>query len=63
MKIGDKVWLFVGRNTKEHNKELAIGEYIAYDNGLRIIRVGKKIVKRKLSEIAKVTGKEKLDFS
>lgn len=63
MKIGDSVWIFVGRNTADHNKELACGQYISYEKGLRVVRVGKKIYKRKLCELAKVTGKEKLDFS
>lgn len=63
MKLGDRVWLFIGRNTVDHNKELARGEYIASKNGLKFVRVGNKIYKRKLCEIAKVTGKEKLDFS
>lgn len=63
MKLGDRVWLFVGSTTPTNNKRLAMGQYIATFKGLRVIRVGNKNVKRKLCEIAKVTGKEKFDFS
>lgn len=63
LKIGDKVWLFVGSTTPTNNKQLAMGQYIATKDGQRVIRVGRKNVKRKLCEIAKVTGKEKFDFS
>lgn len=64
MKIGDKVWLFTTENgNKLGAKVLRMGEYISIIDGKRIIRVGNRIVRRKPSELAKVTGKEKLDFS
>ena len=63
LKLGDKVWLFVGNNSTDNEKRLALGEYIATHSGKRVIRVGSRIVRRKLCEIAKYTGKEKLDFS
>lgn len=63
LKLGDKVWLFVGNHSVDGNKRLAIGQYIATNNGKRAIRVGNRMVRRKLCEIAKVTGKEKFDFS
>ena len=63
IKLGDKVWVFIGTNSSEKNKTLAIGEYFAYRDGYRVIRVGKKNYKRRLCDIAKVTGKEKFDFS
>ena len=63
MKIGDKVWLFATENgNKLGAKVLRMGEYIANLDGQRVIRSNGKIFRRKLSELAKVTGKEKLDF-
>ena len=64
MKIGDKVWFLATENgNKLGAKVLRIGEYIANLDGQRVIRSNGKIFRRKLSELAKVTGKEKFDFS
>ena len=63
MRVGEKVWFFVGSKSNPHNKVLCKGECIANIKGKFAIRCNGKIYRRPISSVAVVTGKEKLDFS
>ena len=60
MKIGDKVWFFAYSTTG--TKELRVGTYMSKRDGLYLIKSNSTFYKRDFKDIAKVTGKEKLDF-
>lgn len=59
MKNGTIVWIFVkGKN----GRELDYGRYIRQEEGQCVIAVGKKIYKRKITEIAPARSKDKEKF-
>lgn len=59
MKNGTIVWLFV---KGKKGRELDYGRYIRQEEGQCVIAVGKKIYKRKITEIAEINENDKNKF-